>query len=146
MVSCWEQMVVTSTKWSALFSGLIRGYSESLLKCDRKGQSWLAFCHQWSFKGNKICFVSVLPVNFLIYLCHSLGAPQSQHTSFPVILLTSPRIALVSSCTMLFSPTCWSPLKAWFNASSLLFWSTEIQLEEGRHETRQEGGVHRRCE
>ncbi len=45
---------------------------------------------------------------------HSLGAPQSQQTSFPAIRLTSPRMALVSSCTMLFSPTCWSPLKALF--------------------------------
>ena len=82
----------------------------------------------------------MLQVNFLlcVRLCRhvfprgdSLGAPQSQQTSLPVILLTSPRMALVSSWTMLFSPTCWSPLKALFSASSLLFCSTEIQLQGG---------------
>ena len=38
-------------------------------------------------------------------------------------------MALVSSCTMLFSPSSWSPLNALFSASSLLFCSTDIQLE-----------------
>lgn len=64
---------------------------------------------------------------------YSPGAPQSQQTSFPAIRLTSPRMALVSSCTMLFSPTCWSPLKALLSASSLLFCRTEIHLRRDVH-------------
>lgn len=66
--------------------------------------------------------------NFLSIPGHLPGAPQSQQTSLPGIRLTSPRMALVSSCTMLFSPTCWSPLKALLSASSLLFCNTEIHL------------------
>lgn len=58
----------------------------------------------------------------------SPGAPQSQHTSLPVILCTSEMISLVSSWTMLFSPVLSSPLNALFRASSLLFCSTDIHL------------------
>lgn len=57
------------------------------------------------------------------------AAPQSQQLSLPLILFTSPTMALVSSWMMLFSPSFWLPLKALFNASSLLFCSTDTQLQ-----------------
>lgn len=74
--------------------------------------------------------IFLLPFPRILSVCHSLGAPQSQQTSLPLILLTSLTMALVSACTMLFSPpSSWSPLKALFSASSLLFCRTEIHLK-----------------
>lgn len=69
-----------------------------------------------------------------------LEAPQSQHTSLPLIFFTSPTMALVSSRTMLFSPSFWSSLKALFSASSLLFWSTETHLKQKIHTSRSKKG------
>lgn len=64
-----------------------------------------------------------------ICLTESPCAPQSQHTSFPVILWTSDIISFVSSWTILFSPVLSSPLNALFKASSLLFCSTDVHLK-----------------